>query len=1009
MGALTPSPNNDAKQPFQQQCILVFLHYTNNAVTYTKHAVTYELYDKPCSMTCGADVAVLRGDARDTTVAVIFCVVAIALSIAAFILARRPNVHVSAQVQPGSGVATGPAPPLVSTSKLSMSAAGTGATAAASSDSRPDGTLYFASDEGVFYEWRNGAWGPIFDLYGRGGQWFRGASDPGTIPGAVTGDFYLNTTSMSTFELSSTGWQPRSSSSAIPGSQGATWYGGTGSPPTAAEAAARSDLHPPTSGFSIGDMYLDGTDGAMYAYESSATGPVWTRTGTARGTSGPRGGKILHGTTVPTDSMDALVLDKYVLTMDAVADGTSYSSGTLFVAEGDDAGGLGWKAQHSIVGPGLPGATGDHTWYFGSDKPWTAAANATGTNAISNVRRLDYYMQEGTSEQDATVFRLDDTDATALASWTLLGSLTGEPGIRRAWLPNTADTEPEDHALTMEASVLRVDKNESGTVVPKGYLYGGKGDVGPSPCPDGARSTGEDGVRLPVCADAYGKRGAVTFLCPTVHVGGTVVNPASWLPAAFPYNMDGTDWGPGPWNAFIAGDVMVTFYDDVALMATKHVFDGTAWTLDGSFSFPTPSMNLISPIDIVASASSSVSNTSPWRWTDGSWSAAETFYKSNAQQGHTLLDHTTGALWVANLLLDQDGMTAGIRLLWSGKLAFAQPPLQSVPAAFGSNVFWQSSDGSGTLGAVRAAPGKVEAIAESTTITRLKDLNFVHPDDLLLSTMVWHGDGGDVVSLGASAYSRTHVHLKRLSDANVSEIVLYYNSRRYLQADLPDGSEEWDSPSIYVTDLIPGAVIDLHTSNDVSSSKKELHVVLSVDVTVKHRSLTRSSTSGHVYFDRSGSLTSFAAQTRRPDTNNTTQVPFIAEGDASVLPAPLTLASSSSPANWGQPELYARRCNGFININANTAVAKESLPKHIVTAGANSTSFTPTANERLYPGPLGHDGTIAYTLKADKPCFTMGYIDSTADGSYDLGAGLYEWTVTYSDEGGMTVLWMKMD
>lgn len=105
----------------------------------------------------------------------------------------------------------------------------------------------------------------------RGSEWFTGAGAPGTVAGAISGDFYLNTSTGTYYSYNGSTWASQGSLIGPTGPTGAssTWHTGSGAP--ASGLGADGDMYLNTAN---GDVYGPKASGAWGSPSANIVGPA---------------------------------------------------------------------------------------------------------------------------------------------------------------------------------------------------------------------------------------------------------------------------------------------------------------------------------------------------------------------------------------------------------------------------------------------------------------------------------------------------------------------------------------------------------------------------------------------------------------------------------------------------------------------------------------------------------------------------------------------------------------
>lgn len=161
------------------------------------------------------------------------------------------------------------------------------------SEAGSDGDYYLDTTDGAVYRKDSGSWGSIGNLTGPAGSdgspgvdgstWYTDAGAPGAELG-INGDYFLNITDGEVYWKDDGAWASignltgPAGSDGSPGTDGATWHSGTGSP--AGELGTDSDY------------YLNTADGEVY----HKLGGTWTSIGNLTGPAGSDGSPGVDGT-----------------------------------------------------------------------------------------------------------------------------------------------------------------------------------------------------------------------------------------------------------------------------------------------------------------------------------------------------------------------------------------------------------------------------------------------------------------------------------------------------------------------------------------------------------------------------------------------------------------------------------------------------------------------------------------------------------------------------------------
>lgn len=253
------------------------------------------------------------------------------------------------------------------------------------------------------------------------GHWWSGTGAPGTISGALNGDFYIdNSGTGAIYQLQSGTWVSQGSLLGPTGARGSNWYTGTGAPGT-------------ITGQASGDFYLDTATGNVYRYN----GTSWVLQGSIlgpTGATGTRGSDWFTGTGAPGTVTGAISGDFY---LDTGGTGNFYKYN-----------GTSWALQGSLIGPtGAAGASS--TWRVGSGVP----ASGLGVNGdmYLNTATGDIYGPKASGSWGAVVENIVGPSAAGATSSAagivqLAGDLSGTytaptvPGKESFLVPTAAKT-----------------------------------------------------------------------------------------------------------------------------------------------------------------------------------------------------------------------------------------------------------------------------------------------------------------------------------------------------------------------------------------------------------------------------------------------------------------------------------------------------------------------------------------------------------------------------------------
>jgi Collagen triple helix repeat (20 copies). len=232
-----------------------------------------------------------------------------------------------------------------------------------------NGDYYLDTATANIWVQSSGAWGKVTNIKGSdgaaGSSWYTGSGAPSASSGAV-GDLYLDTSTADVYQKNSSGWSKLSSIRGSNGTNGATWYTGSGAPSASTGAdgdyyldlssstvykkvsgawVSQGVLTPSSTGASIalgsiGFQTISATSlsldvAAQYSYTAAIT---ISASGLSGSFSWYLDGKLQTGATSATFSPSGLALGTHSVCVVAVSGGVLYSSSTHYfdvVYEGD--------------------------------------------------------------------------------------------------------------------------------------------------------------------------------------------------------------------------------------------------------------------------------------------------------------------------------------------------------------------------------------------------------------------------------------------------------------------------------------------------------------------------------------------------------------------------------------------------------------------------------------------------------------------------------------------------
>lgn len=243
----------------------------------------------------------------------------------------------------------------------------------------------------------------------RGTLWYFGSGAPGTIPGALALDKYVNTDDGDVYEYSGSAWVDASFNiKGVQGDQGPQGNPGTAGGTGPAGFSFRSGAGVPSNALgNQGDNYLNTTNGDVYGPKGAstwgaATGNIRGPQGTAGadGAAGAAGSVIYSGVGAPSTGL-GVINDFYL----------NSTNGDYYKKTGTTV----WTLQLNLVGPaGTPGTSGTNGTN-GTQLTTGTVVPTGGANGDLYIRTTNYDLYKNTA-----------------GTWAVIGNIKGADGINAA-------------------------------------------------------------------------------------------------------------------------------------------------------------------------------------------------------------------------------------------------------------------------------------------------------------------------------------------------------------------------------------------------------------------------------------------------------------------------------------------------------------------------------------------------------------------------------------------------
>lgn len=351
----------------------------------------------------------------------------------------------------------------------------TGSGAPGSNPSALNGDLYLdTSGNGNVYQLQSGTWVLQTSLKGpqgttgntgpRGSEWFTGSGAPGTVSGAQSGDFYLDTSAGGYYSYNGSTWTLQGNLTGPQGTQGptgasSTWRTGSGAP--AAGLGANGDMYLNTAN---GDVYGPKASGAWGSPSANIVGPAAPQaTASTQGTIQLGGGDLGGSATAVTVPALANKADK----------ATTITAGTGLTGGGDLSANRTLAVSYgTTTGTAAQGNDSRITGAVQNTRQVLAGTGLTGGGALTAdvTLAVSYGTTAGTAAQgnDSRI-----TGAAPLASPTFTGTPaapTASAGTNSTQIATTAfvqtSAQTTGGTLAMQASKTAAYTAAAGDFVP---------------------------------------------------------------------------------------------------------------------------------------------------------------------------------------------------------------------------------------------------------------------------------------------------------------------------------------------------------------------------------------------------------------------------------------------------------------------------------------------------------------------------------------------------------------